>query len=84
MITTLKVIGVLAVLVILTGFMPVVTELPFGMDAALSFFIGTIRAILELMPWMQIVFQLILWAMFIESLLFAWKWVQWFMELIRG
>jgi len=84
MITVLKVIGILAILVILTGYLPVVSELPFGMEAALIFFVGTIRGILELMPWLQIVFTLILFAMFIRSMLFAWTWTKWFIELIRG
>jgi len=81
MIPYLSFLTVLALLVVVTAFMPVVTELPFGMDTALVFFVGTIKALLQLMPWLQIVWNLILWAIFIKSLLFAWKWVQWFIQL---
>jgi len=84
MITILVVTGILALLVILTGFMPVVSELPLGMDAALTFFVATIKAIMTLMPWMQIVFTLFLLALLVKSLLFAWGWIKWFIELVRG
>lgn len=84
MITVIKILGTLAVLVILTGFMPVVSELPLGMDDALIFFVGTIKALLTLMPWMGIVFTLFLLALLIKSLLFAWHWVRWFIELVNG
>lgn len=84
MITLIKIVGVFAVLGTLTLFMPVVTALPLGMDEALTFFVGNIRALVELLPWMELPFTLIMWALFIKSLLFAWHWIKWFIELIRG
>lgn len=81
MIPFLSFLGVLAVLSLTYQFLPVVSELPYGMDEALSFFVATIKSLLQLLPWMQIVWNLILWAIFIKSLLFAWRWIQWFIHL---
>jgi len=82
-----KLIGILAtlaILVIVTNFLPVVTELPFGMDAALTFFIGAINGLLAIMPWMELPWTLVLWALFIKSLLFIFHWVIFFLNLFAG
>lgn len=84
MITLIKVISIFAILGTLTLFMPVVTELPFGMDEALMFFVGNVRALVELLPWMELPFQLIMWGLFIQTLFFAWHWIKYFLEIVRG
>lgn len=82
MISTLKFLGILGVLaIIIYPLLPVVTELPFGIDEALQFFVGNIRALIELLPWLATVWNLFLWALFIKSLLFIFHWVRWFVEL---
>lgn len=76
--------GVLTVLIILTKFMPVVSELPFGMDYALTLFVGTLNGIIDLMPWMGTVWNFVLLALFIKGLLFMWHWIVFFINLFAG
>jgi len=80
----LGILGTLAILAILTNFLPVVTELPFGMDFALTFLVSTINALITLMPWFGIVWTYILWAMLIKSLLFIFHWVIFFLNQFSG
>lgn len=82
-----KLIGILATLAILgivTSFLPVVTELPFGMDYALTFLVNTINALITLMPWFGIVWKFVLWALLIKSLLFIFHWGIFFLNLFAG
>ena len=82
MISTLKFFGILGVIaIVLYPFLPVVTVLPYGMDEALVFFVGSIKAILQILPWLQIVWDLFILALFIKSLLFIFNSVRWFVEL---
>lgn len=80
----LGILATLAILAILTSFMPVVEELPFGMDTALTFFIGAINGLLDLLPWMELPWTLVLWALFIKSLLFIFHWTMFFINLFAG
>lgn len=82
MISILKFLGVLGLLALVTAFLPTVTELPLGIDEAVVFFIGTIKALVNLIPFMQVPFTLILLAVSIRFALFVWHWVRWLVELI--
>lgn len=84
MLITLALSFIFTVLNVATFFLPVVTELPWGMDAALALMVGSIHGLIEIMPWMGIVWSLALTALLIKFLLFSWHWVKWFIELIRG
>jgi len=82
-----KLIGILAslaILVILTSFLPVVDELPFGMDFALSFFVGTVNGLIALMPWFGIVWTFVLWGLGIKTLLFIFHWSIFFYNMFAG
>lgn len=82
-----KLLGILAtlsIIVIVTNFLPVVTELPFGMDAALVFFIGAVNALIAIMPWMEMPWILVMWALFIKGLLFLFHWSMFFVNLFAG
>jgi len=67
-----------------TSWLPQVSELPFGMHNAFLIFSGSLAAILELMPWLQIVWHLFLLAVTIRTALLSWEFFKWFMSLIRG
>lgn len=82
-----KLIGFLAIIAIFTAvtvFLPVVDELPFGMDAALTFFMSTVNGLLTLFPWMQLPWALVLWALLIKSLLFIFHWVIFFINFFAS
>lgn len=74
----------LAILLILSKFLPVVSELPFGMDEALIIFTSTVRGIIEIMPWLGIVWFYILLALFIKGLMFTFHWSIFFLNLFAG
>lgn len=84
MLVTLGLSFIFTVLNVATFFLPRVEELPLGMDEALVFFSSTIHALLDLLPWLNIVWTLCLLALAIKFLLFSWHWVRWFIELVRG
>jgi len=81
MFTVVKITTFLAVFLLLTQFLPEVTSLPFGLDYALTFFVGTIHGILKVMPFLITTWNLILAALAIEVALFTWERVKWFLEL---
>lgn len=74
----------LTILLLLSKFLPVVTELPYGMDYALTLFTGSINGMIEIMPWMGIVWTYVLLALFIKGLLFTWHWSVFFLNLFAG
>jgi len=84
MITTIKLSVFFGVFLIVAAFLPVVTELPFGLDAPMVFFATTIKGVTTLMPWMQTVWDLILLALFIEFLLQTWEWSQRFLHWVAS
>lgn len=64
--------------------LPTVTELPFDMDFAAVFFVSTVKGLVNLLPWFGIVWTLLLWALYIKFILYAWHWARWLIELVRG
>lgn len=84
MLITLALSFIFTVLNVATFFLPTVEELPLGMDAALTLMVGSIHGLIDLMPWLEIVWTLALLALLIKFLLFSWHWVKWFIELVRG
>lgn len=66
------------------GPFPTVTELPFDMDFAARFFVSTVKGLVSIMPWFGIVWTLLLWALYIKFILYAWHWARWLIELLRG
>jgi len=85
MIQFLKILGVMSLLaVIATAFFPEVTELPFGMDEAFIIFVGGIKGLISLLPWMEIVWNCLLIALGVDILLFTWHWVHTIINLLRG
>jgi len=64
--------------------LPIVTELPFGGDQAIAYFVGTIHGIATIMPWMTYPMILILAGLGIKFLLFTWYWAKWLIQLVRG
>lgn len=84
MLVTLALSFIFTVLNVATFFLPTVEELPLGMDEALTFMVGAIHGLIDIMPWLEIVWTLALLALLIKFLLFSWHWVKWFIELVRG
>lgn len=94
MITLLKYLGIIGALLAVTAYMPNVvpvgecnssgcTEMPGMIEEGLTFFVSSINGIIDLFPWFEVVWQLILWALAIKFAFFAWSWIRWLIELIR-
>lgn len=80
--------SILSLMIWLVAFLmspfPVITELPFDMDYAFTFFIGTVKGLVAIMPWFGTVWTLLLWALGIQASLYAWHWIKWLIQLVRG
>jgi len=61
-----------------------VTQLPWGIDTPLSFFMTTINDIIYVMPWLEIVWTIFLLALGIKIAEFILQWVLYLIKLIRG
>jgi len=84
MITT-AILNVFAMLpTALMFFIPNVTELPFGMDPAISLFTGTLRGIINTFPWLLVVYQVFITALAVKFALFTWRSMAWAISIIRG
>lgn len=75
---------VISLIGFLFGLLPDVVELPFGMDAVLVFFVQTVNSIIAIMPWFDIIWELILFAIVVEALFFLFYWIKYFIGLVRG
>lgn len=93
MITILKIIGVVGVLLGITSFMPEVvpvgqcpdsvegcTTLPATLENGMEFFVNTISGILDLLPFLEVVWNLIMLALVVKVSLFTWSWLRWLIE----
>jgi len=67
-----------------TFFLNDITTLPFGIDNAMNMFVGTIKALLDIMPWFQTPWILMLLALSISFGLWIWYWVRYVINVIRG
>lgn len=83
-IITFLVQTVLTIFDAITFFLPKVSELPLGMDGALTFVVGNIKGFVTAFPFAQMPWNLFLLGITIEFLLFSWHWAQWFIKLVRG
>jgi len=84
MLSTLKWLGIISVVATVLGlFFEPVTELPLGIDEALTFFVGTITGLISVMPWLEIVWQILLLGLSIKILLFTWHWIKYIIDLFR-
>lgn len=75
--------GIIGIFGLLMSVFPDVIALPYGIDEAMSFFVNTVKSIIIVFPFMQVIWNLILLSLTIEVLLFTWTWVRWFIERIR-
>lgn len=70
--------------IVLMAIFPTVTQLPFGMDPAVHLFIGTLKGILDVFPWLNIVFTIFLLGLGVKFALFTFRMVVWIISVIRG
>lgn len=84
MFTAIKIsIALAAIILGAQLFLPVVTELPFGMDEAVQFFFATIRALMDVIPWITVPFSLMVLALFIKGLFLLWHFVRWVLGFLK-
>lgn len=81
MIPFLSFLTVLGLVSLTYQFLPVVTVLPMGMDAALVFFVSTIRSLIDLLPFLEVVWNLFLWGISIQVLITTFEWSMMFINL---
>lgn len=74
----------ITVLDYLMFFLKDVTSLPFGIDPAINKFGQIVAAFIDLMPWFEVVWNLLTLALYIKFILFAWHWIKYLIGLIRG
>lgn len=74
----------ITVLDIATFFLNDIDRLPFGLDDAMTTFVGVIKALLGIMPWFQVPWNLMLLALSIAFGLWIWHWVKYFINVVRG
>jgi len=85
MISLLKTIGWISLIaLVIPIFFPVVTELPFGLDEAFVIFVSTIKGLISLLPWLEIVWNIMLLALGVKVLLFTWHWIHTIINLVRS
>jgi len=75
-------IGVLTVF--WTAIYGTVTSLPFGMQEPMEFFMGIINTIRNLMPWMDTIWTIFVYALIFETSLFFLKGLFTVIKLVRG
>lgn len=59
-----------------------VTTYPDGMEEAVQYFSTTVHTITTIFPWAEVPFELVLWAIAIQTVLFVIGLVRWFIELL--
>lgn len=68
----------------ITFFLPTVTELPYGIDASLIYFVGLVKGILDSAPLLVHPFGLAILGLFVVFSLFLWHWIEWIIRVVRG
>jgi hypothetical protein len=84
MIYALKIAGGVVVLYGISLFLPTAGEVTPGFDAAIAYFIGIVRSLVDLLPFMEVPFELVMIALFIHFTLFVWQWLVRIWGLILG
>jgi len=59
-----------------------VTTFPTGMEEAAQYFSTTIHTITTVIPWAEVPFELMMWALGIQTVLFTISIVRWIIELL--
>jgi len=80
----IKFIIVLTIVILILGFAPEVTVLPFGMDSVLSTSVGVIKSVLAEVDFLRVPWYLFLAMLGVDFAFFAWKWVNYFIDLYKG
>jgi len=61
-----------------------VTTMPFGTHEAIQFFAETIHGIVNTLPWMEVIFDIIRWGLQIKLILIGYELFRWIIGLVRG
>jgi len=78
------IINILAAVLNFGGLFPVITALPLGLDNALTFFMTAIMMIIDIFPFMDIIWSLFLLGLGIKFSLFVFGWIRMLVEMVRG
>lgn len=78
------IINILGAVLNFGGLFPVITALPLGLDPALVFFMTAINMIIDIFPFMDIIWILFLFGLGIKFSLFVFGWIRMLIEMIRG
>lgn len=57
-------------------------QFPTGVYDALQYFFGTMHDLVTLIPFLEVPLQVVLMAVSMKFLLFAWSWIKWFIQLL--
>lgn len=61
-----------------------VTTLPYGIHEPVRFFAETIHGIVNTLPWMEVIFDIIRWGLQIKIMLLAYEIFRWIIGIVRG
>jgi len=61
-----------------------VTELPLGIDQALTLLIGSFKFLIDIIPYFGILYTVFILALFIELSLWLWHWFHTFIMLFKS
>lgn len=81
--THIQFIIIVTVVLLLLGFAPTVTELPFGVDPYLVIFLGVLGTLANTIDFLQVPVMLLLASFGIEIGFFIWKWTRFFIGLYK-
>lgn len=80
----LKIIIIISIILLILGYAPEITQLPFGMDSVFSTFVGTIHGVLETIEFLIVPWYLFIAYLTIESAFFLWKWINYFIDVYKS
>jgi len=75
---------ILSILDMLTFFLPLVTQLPYGIENSLTDLIGLYRGVTGVIPLAEKPIQMFTLALSVVFFVYAWGWVKYFIEVVRG
>jgi len=76
-------IGLLAV-ALLSATLEPVTEIPFGLDSSVTYFITTVHDIIVYMPWFGTIWNVFIIALIVKVTLFTAQWLLFAWKFARG
>jgi len=68
---------------VVMSFLPVVSSLPFGADAILAQFVGVIHGLVEELPFLYVVMNVVLGMVVVKFALFSFHWIKWVIERVH-